>query len=214
MNVKNIQELFAFLTCCAAVAFLLGLSTAAEAADDKTAQNAKGPYGDQQPLFDRINLLEAWEITKGDPEVLVGVIDNGYDFFHPDLTGQLIPGYYYTGGFHTEFYSGNAHGTRISSIIVAKDDKAGMVGLAPHCKVLTASQGMIEHTLVKMQQEYMRDHPEPTMAEIQEEMQKNMDTIEKFRRDTLSGRPRRACHQFQWWVGEKPMLVRRSVGES
>ncbi len=162
------------------MALLLGLSTAAEAADDKTAQNEKAHDGDQQRLFDRINVLEAWEITKGDPKVLVGVIDNGYDFFHPDLKGQLIPGYYYAGGFHTEFFEGNAHGTLVSSIIVAKDDNAGMAGLAPHCKVLTASQGMLEHTLVKMQREYFPDHPKAKFAEWQEQIRKHQDVLVKF----------------------------------
>jgi subtilisin family serine protease len=165
------------------VALLLGLSTAAEAADNKTAQSEKARYGDQQPLFGRVNVLEGWEITKGDPEVLVGVIDNGYDFFHPDLKGQLIPGYYYAGGFHTEFFAGNGHGTMISSIIVAKDDNAGMVGLAPHCKVLTASQGMIEHAPVRLRREYLHDHPQATSAEIQVEMQKHRDVMERFGQD-------------------------------
>src|SRR6476659_10171051 len=45
----------------------------------------------QQALFERLNVAEAWQITKGDPKVLVGVIDNGFDFFHPDLKGQLVP---------------------------------------------------------------------------------------------------------------------------
>lgn len=58
----------------------------------------------KQALFDRINLAEAWEITKGDPKVLVGLIDNGFDFFLPDLKGQLIPGIYYSGGYHADFY--------------------------------------------------------------------------------------------------------------
>nr|MBC8877120.1 hypothetical protein [Planctomycetota bacterium] len=90
MHFKGIQIVFACSISCAIVALALGLEAAAEAADDKTDQNKKAPYGDQQPLFDRINVLEAWEVTKGDPEILVGVIDNGFDFFHPDLKGQLI----------------------------------------------------------------------------------------------------------------------------
>jgi serine protease len=43
----------------------------------------------QQPLFGRMNLEEAWRITKGDAKVVVAVIDNGIDFFHPDLKRQL-----------------------------------------------------------------------------------------------------------------------------
>ena len=145
--------------------------------------NIRAPFGEQQPLFDRIDLEEAWRTTKGNPDVLVGVIDNGFDFFHPDLKGQVVPGYYYSGGFHTEFYGGLAHGTMIASIIVAKDDDSGMVGLAPDCKVLTASQGMIDHTLVKIQQEFLRDHPKSTVADLQAEMRKHQGVIEKFGSD-------------------------------
>jgi thermitase len=183
MNFRSIRVVFACSICCVGVALLPGRSTAAEPTDDKKARNENVRYGDQQTLFERVNLLEAWEMTKGDPEVLVGVIDNGYDFYHPDLKGQLIPGYYFAGGFHTEFYAGLAHGTMVSSIIVAKDDNAGMVGLAPHCKALTASQGSLEHILVKMRQDYFRDHPKATMADWQEEMREHQGMIEKFAED-------------------------------
>ena len=44
----------------------------------------------QQPLFGRMNLEEAWRITKGDVKVVGAVIDYGIDFFHPDLKRQLI----------------------------------------------------------------------------------------------------------------------------
>lgn len=215
MNFKSIQIVFACSISCAIVALALGLEAAAEAADDKTAQNEKPRYGDQQPLFDRINVLEAWEVTKGDPEILVGVIDNGFDFFHPDLKGQLIPGYYYAGGFHTEFYAGNAHGTMMSSIIVAKDDNAGMVGLAPHCKVLTASTGMIEHILMRLQQEGMRENPEATMAEMQEEMRKHpdvMEKIEKFGRDWVRYQVLGAADAIRYLVDHGVRVINFSGG--
>src|SRR5271155_3233350 len=138
----------------------------------------------QQALFERVNLAEAWEITKGDPKVLVGVIDNGFDFFHPDLKGQLIPGIYCPGGYYTEFYENVAHGTLVSSLIVAKDNNpAGMVGLAPNCRVLTASQGMIEHTLVKMQSTFFKEHPKATLADWQTDMIKHPFTLMRFGRD-------------------------------
>jgi subtilisin family serine protease len=135
----------------------------------------------QQALFDRLNVQEAWTITKGDPKVLVGVIDNGFDFFHPDLKGQLNPGFYYPGGYHTEFYEGIAHGTIVASLIIARDNNAaGMVGLAPHCKVLTASQGMLEHTLLKIQQKFFQDNPEAKFADWQKEMFTHLGEIQKF----------------------------------
>jgi subtilisin family serine protease len=149
-------------------------------AADKPSPGAPAA-GKQQALFDKLNVAEAWKVTRGDPNVVVGVIDNGFDFFHPDLKGQLAPGCYYPGGYHTEFYENVAHGTMVASLIVARDDKeSGMVGLAPHCKALTASQGMLEHTLLKMQQKFFRDNPQATLADFQKEMAKHADELKKF----------------------------------
>src|SRR5262245_51607288 len=134
------------LTASAALVFP-GLARPGDQAEPRSAKT-EGKAGSlvtkQQALFERIDVAEAWKVTKGDPKVLVGVIDSGFDFFHPDLKGQLIPGWYYPGGYHAEFYENVAHGTLVSSLVVAKEDNpAGMVGLAPRCRVLTASQGMI-----------------------------------------------------------------------
>jgi subtilisin family serine protease len=156
-----------------------------EKADSRNATPAADSLAaKQQPLFDRLNVAEAWQITKGDPKVLVGVIDNGFDFYHPDLKGQLLPGFYYPNGYHTEFYENVAHGTLVSSLIVAREDNpAGMVGLAPRCRVLTASQGMIEHILLKMQTKFFRDHPKATLADLQMELLKEPGTLKKFAQD-------------------------------
>jgi subtilisin family serine protease len=135
----------------------------------------------QQALFDRINVAEAWKITRGDPKVLVGVIDGGFDYFHPDLKGQLIPGFYYPDGYHTEFYENVAHGTLVASLIVARENNpTGMVGLAPRCRVLTAAQGMIEHTLLKIQTRFFRENPKATLADLQKEILRQPETLKKF----------------------------------
>jgi len=52
-------------------------------------------------------------------KVVVGVIDNGFDYFDPNLKGQVEPGYYYSGGYHPEVYANLAHGTLVASLIVA-----------------------------------------------------------------------------------------------
>ncbi len=42
----------------------------------------------QNYLF-RIRAFEAWDITKGDSTVLVGIVDSGFDFNHPDLKDKV-----------------------------------------------------------------------------------------------------------------------------
>ena len=43
--------------------------------------------------YPSINLPQAWDITTGSPNVIVAVIDTGVLTNHPDLQGQLVPGY-------------------------------------------------------------------------------------------------------------------------
>lgn len=187
-----------------------------EKADSRTVKPNEKPeslIAKQQALFERVNLADAWKITKGDPQVLVGVIDNGFDFFHPDLKGQLIPGIYYSGGYHTEFYENVAHGTLVSSLIVAKDNNpAGMVGLAPRCRVLTASQGTIEHTLLKMQTKFFHENPKATLAELQKEMMKQPETLKKFGQDWVHYQVDGAADAIRYLVDHGVKVINFSGG--
>ena len=135
----------------------------------------------QKRIFDKLQVLDAWKITKGSPEVKIGVLDNGFDFFHPDLYGQLIPGFYAPGAYHTETYENVAHGTLVSSIIVAKgNNKIGMTGLAPNCKVITASYGCIEHAVIKLQKKYFKDYPDSTTAGLQRYMKSHIEELSQW----------------------------------
>ncbi len=138
-------------------------------------------FGEQKSLFDKLSVLEAWRVTKGSPDVLIGIIDLGFDFFHPDL--KLAPGFYAQEGYHPEIYEVVAHGTWVASIIGAKINEVGMVGLAPECEILTASYGLIEHKPLKMQKEFVKNNPEATFLELQEEMLKHTEEIEKWGRE-------------------------------
>jgi thermitase len=141
-------------------------------------------FEQQRPYFEKMNVLKAWEITKGSPTVVIGVLDSGFDFYHPDLEGRLKPGFYADNVYHTEIAGVVAHGTLVASIMVAKaDNKVGMAGLAPDCTVLTASIGMIEHALLKLKLEFDAAHPGATMQEWQNEFLKHAMDIQKFGAD-------------------------------
>lgn len=97
----------------------------------------------------------AWELTEGDPAVVVGVVDTGI-VPHPDLVGRLVPGFDFISdpiisgdgdGRDTDPHdegdglwpSGTStwHGTHIAAIIVAaNNDTYGIAGLAPGCRVM------------------------------------------------------------------------------
>jgi thermitase len=168
----------------AALLLSLGITlalTLGSAAPFNRAQEKEAPFPKQKALFDKLHVLEAWELTKGNPDVLVGVIDNGFDFYHPDLKECLSPGFYAPGGYHTEVYDNVAHGTMVASIIAARGGQGSeMIGLAPGCRVLTASLGMIEHKLLKLLNEIQQKTANAGLAELQKEMAKHQDELKKF----------------------------------
>ncbi|MBU0638980.1 MAG: S8 family serine peptidase [Planctomycetes bacterium] len=156
----------------------------ARAQTEEQTPYAPGP--DQQPYFDLLNIEAAWQITRGDPACLVGVIDTGFDFFHPALHDYLVPGYFASGVYHVNSVDMIAHGTAVVAIIVARHtEQDGMVGFAPDCRVLTASIGMPEHALLRLQREFYEKHPDASMTEFQAEMIKHADLLQSFGRDWL-----------------------------
>jgi len=161
--------------------FLGSLLTLGLSAQSGQIPGKDTPFPKQKALFEKLHVLEAWQLTKGSADVLVGVIDNGFDFFHPDLKERLIPGFYAPGGYHTEVYDNMAHGTCVASIIAAKGGQGSeMMGLAPECRVLTASLGMIEQKLLKLLKELQQKSPNAGMAEFQKEMARHADELKKL----------------------------------
>lgn len=83
----------------------------------------------------------AWTITTGEPFIKVAVIDAGVDTLHPDLIGNLLPGYDATGGGSNGYPNTdkpqNAHGTACSGIIAATANNGiGIAGVAHGCKIV------------------------------------------------------------------------------
>lgn len=78
-----------------------------------------------------ISLQDAWEIEKGNSNVIVAIIDGGIEYTHTDLTGNMWPAIGYN------FVNGNAnvvgdnHGTHVAGTVAAVTNNAvGMAGVA------------------------------------------------------------------------------------
>jgi thermitase len=83
----------------------------------------------------RIQAPHAWNVTKGDPSVVVAVIDQGVELNHPDL--NLHPdSWNATFDLPDGSPTGN-HGTACAGIVAARiDNNQGVVGVAGRCRIM------------------------------------------------------------------------------
>jgi len=88
-----------------------------------------------------IRAPEAWEITTGDPNIVVAVCDTGVDTKHPDLINNLVPGYDFLNNddqpdpaLDNWF---NGHGTCCAGLIAAQGNNGiGISGVTWNCKLM------------------------------------------------------------------------------
>lgn len=102
-----------------------------------------------------ISVPEAWDVTTGDPGVIVAVIDTGVLVGHPDLQGQLVEGFDFISdagsardgdgidpdpddpGDLAAGGSSTFHGTHVAGTIAARTNNGlGVAGVAPDVRVM------------------------------------------------------------------------------
>ncbi|MEM9364417.1 MAG: S8 family serine peptidase [Planctomycetota bacterium] len=94
-------------------------------------------HPDVDPRSD-IEAPEAWQITMGDPGIVIGVMDDGVDLGHPAFAGKTFDrnGHDFADGDDDPNPGpGDFHGTPVASIAAGSQGSA-MVGVAPRCTVL------------------------------------------------------------------------------
>jgi subtilisin family serine protease len=95
----------------------------------------------------QIHTLEAHAITGGSPSVLVGDIDTGLDYTHPDLAANVdsansvncVGGVPVPGAVAAD--DDNGHGTHTAGTIAAASNGIGIVGVAPNVKIAGIKAG-------------------------------------------------------------------------
>lgn len=93
-------------------------------------------FSEQESWVEAINLPEAWNITTGDTELVVAVIDSGVSPTHPDLAGKLVPGYNAVDG-SDNWADIDGHGTHVAGIVAASGDNlVGTAGTAMDVKIM------------------------------------------------------------------------------
>jgi len=111
------------------------------------------------PGLDDINAPEAWEITVGDPNIVVALIDNGIDMNHPDLKDNIwvnehetpdngldddgngyiddCRGWDFSRDDNNPHDSSNPHATCCAGLIAARGNNGiGVTGVTWNCKLM------------------------------------------------------------------------------
>src|SRR5262245_8069232 len=66
--------------------------------------------------------------------VKVAILDSGVDYTHPDLAANYGGGWDFVGN-DADPFDDNFHGTHVAGTIAARDDDAGVVGVAPEATI-------------------------------------------------------------------------------
>lgn len=132
---------------------------------DNTGQTVQGVAG---TIDADVDALEAFTLSEGATStVIVAVIDTGVAYNHPDLQNQLwdgtncvtengaplgncLHGYDFEDGDRNPLPTSDSHGTHIAGIIAAeKNNGVGILGIAPHAKIMALKFGFDTATEVQ-----------------------------------------------------------------
>ncbi len=85
-----------------------------------------------------VSATEAWDLTRGSRDVVVAVVDDGFDLSHPDFTGsgKVVDPKDYVDGDSSPFpvsSENDYHGTPCAGVALAEENGEGVVGVAPGC---------------------------------------------------------------------------------
>ncbi len=78
-----------------------------------------------------INLAAAWELEKGNPNVIVAIVDGGLQYDHPDLAPNMWPNLGFNFVNNSPVIIPHEHGTHVAgTVAAATNNLAGVAGIA------------------------------------------------------------------------------------
>lgn len=109
-----------------------------------------------------LNLLGAWELTTGSPDVVIAVVDSGVDAGHPELAGAIQPGYDFVAQ-RPGAAPVDGHGTAVAAAAAGRAGNGlGGLGACPECSVLplqvVGSDGIALNGNIAAAIDYAVDH--------------------------------------------------------
>lgn len=104
--------------------------------DPALSDNEKSWY------FKECGIYDAWDKTMGSDDVVVAIIDDGFDLNHPELQGRVYKPF--NAVTHTDDISPSpsGHGTHVASTAIGNaNNSEGTAGVAPNCKFMPIQVG-------------------------------------------------------------------------
>jgi len=96
--------------------------------DTVTVDSIVGNWG-----MELVDAQCAWAITKGDSNIIVGMVDTEVDTSHEDLKGKIV---YVNDSYPSEPLYIGVHGTKVSGIVTARtNNNIGIASLGNYTKV-------------------------------------------------------------------------------
>ena len=85
-----------------------------------------------------IKATQAWDLTQGNPQIIVAVLDSGIDIDHEDLTGRIVaPRDTVDDDNDPRPAPGEDHGTACAGLALASiSNNLGGSGVAPNCRIM------------------------------------------------------------------------------
>lgn len=93
--------------------------------------------------FKSINMNKAWEITTGKKDIVIAVIDDGFDLSHEELNNNIVKPYNVLTQ-NDNIYANEKldHGTHVAGLAIAtKNNNKGVCGIAPDCSFMPIQIG-------------------------------------------------------------------------
>ena len=90
-------------------------------------------------FFKEIKAFDAWEVTKGDNNIVIAIIDGGFDLQHPEIKSKIVK------PWDVLLHSSNIvsqgensdHGTHVACLAAGSiNNNEGLSGIAPNCKIM------------------------------------------------------------------------------
>lgn len=117
----------------------------------KNSYESNDPYlGDSNKrwYFEECAVFDAWDVTMGSEDIVVAIIDDGFDLNHPELQGKIVKPY--NAVYHTSNVtpSPSGHGTHVAATAIGNaDNNQGICGIAPKCKLMPIQVGDPQGTM-------------------------------------------------------------------